>query len=67
MMTAEVASSTMLFRSRYNGRKELQKISINLKILYYQNKFKQGVIDNFVESYLKGENQPLFNVIKQLN
>merc|ERR1712078_649045 len=25
------------------------------KILYYQNKFKQGVIDNFVDSYLKGE------------
>ena len=23
--------------------------------MYYQNKFKQGVIDNFVESYLKGE------------
>jgi tRNA-specific 2-thiouridylase len=28
---------------------------LNHKILYYQNKFKQGVIDNFVESYLKGE------------
>ena len=30
-------------------------LDINHKILYYQNKFKQGVIDNFVESYLKGE------------
>ena len=31
------------------------KIDIEHKILYFQNKFKQGVIDNFVESYLKGE------------
>jgi len=31
------------------------KLDIDHKILYYQNKFKQGVIDNFVESYLKGE------------
>ena len=30
-------------------------LDINHKILYYQNKFKQGVIDNFVDSYLKGE------------
>ena len=25
------------------------------KVLYYQNKFKSGVIDNFVDSYIKGE------------
>ena len=31
------------------------KLDIEHKILYYQDKFKQGVIDNFVESYLKGE------------
>ena len=31
------------------------KLNIEHKILYYQNKFKQGVIDNFVDSYLKGE------------
>ena len=31
------------------------KLDIEHKILYYQNKFKQGVIDNFVDSYLKGE------------
>ena len=31
------------------------KLGIEHKILYYQDKFKQGVIDNFVESYLKGE------------
>ena len=31
------------------------KLDIDHKILYYQNKFKQGVIDNFVESYLNGE------------
>ena len=30
-------------------------LNIDHKILYYQDKFKQGVIDNFVESYLKGE------------
>jgi len=30
-------------------------LDIEHKILYYQNKFKLGVIDNFVESYLKGE------------
>ncbi len=31
------------------------KLGIEHKILYYQDKFKQGVIDNFVDSYLKGE------------
>jgi len=30
-------------------------LGIEHKILYYQNKFKKGVIDNFVDSYLKGE------------
>ena len=30
-------------------------LGIEHKILYYQDRFKQGVIDNFVESYLKGE------------
>ena len=32
-----------------------KKLNIEHKILYYQNKFKKGVIDNFVNSYLKGE------------
>ena len=35
--------------------KRVHKLDIEHKILYYQNKFKQGVINNFVESYLKGE------------
>ena len=44
------------------------KLNIEHKILYYQNKFKQGVIDNFVDSYLKEKRQSLvFSVIKQLN
>ena len=31
------------------------KLKIEHKILYYQNKFKEGVIDNFIDSYLNGE------------
>ena len=38
-----------------DAKRVAQKLNIDHKILYYQNKFKQGVIDNFVESYLKGE------------
>ena len=38
-----------------DAKRVAQKLNIEHKILYYQNKFKQGVIDNFVESYLKGE------------
>ena len=38
-----------------DAKRVAHKLSINHKILYYQDKFKQGVIDNFVESYLKGE------------
>ncbi len=38
-----------------DAKRVAQKLDIDHKILYYQNKFKQGVIDNFVESYLKGE------------
>ena len=38
-----------------DAKRVAQKLGIEHKILYYQNKFKQGVIDNFVESYLKGE------------
>ena len=46
----------MLFRPRYNGCQTCSKqIRYRAKIFYYQNKFKQGVIDNFVDSYLKGE------------
>ncbi len=38
-----------------DAKRVSHKLGIEHKILYYQNKFKQGVIDNFVESYLKGE------------
>ncbi len=38
-----------------DAKRVAHKLDINHKILYYQNKFKQGVIDNFVDSYLKGE------------
>jgi len=38
-----------------DAKRVAHKLDIEHKILYYQNKFKQGVIDNFVESYLKGE------------
>ena len=38
-----------------DAKRVANKLNIEHKILYYQNKFKQGVIDNFVDSYLKGE------------
>ena len=38
-----------------DAKRVANKLNIEHKILYYQNKFRQGVIDNFVESYLKGE------------
>ncbi len=63
-----------------DAKRVAHKLDIEHKILYYQNKFKQGVIDNFVESYLKGETpipcvqcnqtvkfKDLFDVSKDLN
>jgi len=38
-----------------DAKRVADKLNIEHKILYYQNKFKVGVIDNFIESYLKGE------------
>ena len=38
-----------------DAKRVSNKLNIEHKILYYQDKFKQGVIDNFVDSYLKGE------------
>ena len=38
-----------------DAKRVANKLDIDHKILYYQNKFKQGVIDNFVDSYLNGE------------
>ena len=40
-----------------DAKRVAQKLDIDNKIIYYQKKFKQGVIDNFVDSYLKGETQ----------
>ncbi len=38
-----------------DAKRVAQKLGIEHKILYYQDKFKKGVINNFVDSYLKGE------------
>ena len=38
-----------------DAKRVADKLKIEHKILYYQSKFKEGVIDNFVESYLNGE------------
>ena len=38
-----------------DAKRVASKLNIEHKILYYQSKFKQGVVDNFVESYLVGE------------
>ena len=38
-----------------DAKRVADKLNIDHKILYYQSKFKQGVVDNFVESYLAGE------------
>ena len=53
----EVASSKQCCAGQdiMDAKRVAQKLDIEHKILYFQNKFKQGVIDNFVESYLKGE------------
>ena len=63
-----------------DAKRVAHKLNIEHKILYYQDKFKQGVIDNFVESYLNGETpipcvqcnqtvkfKDLFEVSKELN
>ncbi len=63
-----------------DAKRVANKLDIDHKILYYQNKFKEGVIDNFAESYLKGETpipcvqcnqtvkfKDLFEVSKDLN
>ena len=38
-----------------DAKRVAQKLDIEHKVLFYQNKFKEGVVDNFVDSYLKGE------------
>jgi len=53
----EVASSKQCCAGQdiMDAKRVAHKLGIDHKILYYQNKFKKGVIDNFVNSYLKGE------------
>jgi len=38
-----------------DAKRVANKLNIEHKILYYQSKFKEGVIDNFINSYLNGE------------
>ena len=38
-----------------DAKRVADKLKIGHKILYYQKKFKEGVIDNFIDSYLNGE------------
>ena len=38
-----------------DAKRVADKLKIKHKILYYQDKFKEGVIDKFVDSYLNGE------------
>ena len=38
-----------------DAKRVANQLNIDHKILYYQKKFKKGVIDNFVESYMAGE------------
>ena len=55
--TKEIAKSKQCCSGQdiMDAKRVANKLNIDHKILYYQDKFKQGVIDNFVESYLKGE------------
>jgi len=38
-----------------DAKRVADKLKIEHKILYYQDKFKEGVIDSFIDSYLNGE------------
>ena len=53
----EVASSKQCCSGQdiMDAKRVANKLDIEHKVLYFQNKFKEGVIDNFVDSYLKGE------------
>ena len=39
----------------FDAKRVAHKLGIEHKVLYYQNRFKEGVVDNFVKSYLNGE------------
>ena len=55
--TKEIAKSKQCCSGQdiMDAKRVAHKLDIEHKVFYYQNKFKQGVIDNFVDSYLKGE------------
>ena len=55
--TKEIAKSKQCCSGQdiMDAKRVAQKLNIEHKVFYYQNKFKEGVVDNFVESYLKGE------------
>ena len=55
--TNEISKSKQCWAGQdiMDAKRVANKLGIEHKILYYQDRFKQGVIDNFVESYLKGE------------
>jgi len=55
--TKEVAQSKQCCSGQdiMDAKRVAHKLDIEHKVFYYQSKFKQGVIDNFVDSYLKGE------------
>tara|TARA_B110000438_G_scaffold9937_1_gene10144 strand:- start:2567 stop:3694 length:1128 start_codon:yes stop_codon:yes gene_type:complete len=38
-----------------DAKRVCNQLNIEHRILYYQKKFKEGVIDNFIDSYLNGE------------
>ena len=55
--TQEVAKSKQCCAGQdiMDAKMVANKLDIEHKVLFYQNKFKEGVIDDFVNSYLKGE------------
>ena len=80
--TKEVAKSKQCCSGQdiMDAKRVAQRLNIDHKVLYFQNKFKEGVINNFVDSYLKGETpipcvqcnktvkfKDLFNEAKNLN
>ena len=55
--TKEVAHSKQCCAGQdiMDAKRVAHKLDIEHKVFYFQNKFKENVVDNFVESYLKGE------------
>tara|TARA_Y100000816_G_scaffold64334_1_gene42599 strand:- start:998 stop:2116 length:1119 start_codon:yes stop_codon:yes gene_type:complete len=55
--TKEVSNSKQCCAGQdiMDAKRVANKLNIEHKILYFQNKFKEGVIDNFVNGYLRGE------------